>query len=104
MNAANGEHRKHTGVFLDVPGEKRTTHANVFCQGWIPSGKAFMVVHISLEEVGGDKANCVTEAVYWSAETKAEHEKEGLYTNRNKAADRVEVLAKSLADNNLKPG
>ena len=86
------------GVFLDVLHEKRIVHTNVFCQGWIPSGQAFMVVHISLDEVEGNRAHYVADAMYWNAETKAEHEKKGLYTNWNKAADQMEDLAKSLMD------
>lgn len=98
MNGPNGERHEYMGVFLDVLHEKRIVHTNVFCQGWIPSGQAFMVVHISLDEVEGNRAHYVADAMYWNAETKAEHEKKGLYTNWNKAADQMEDLAKSLMD------
>lgn len=100
MNGPNGERPEYTGVFLDVLREKRIVHTNVFRQGWMPSGQAFMVVHINLEEAEGNKTHYVVEAMYWNAETKEEHEKKGLYTNWNKASDQMEALAKSLTDSN----
>ena len=96
MNGPNGERHQYTGVFLDVLHERRLVHTNVFRRGWIPSGQAFMVVHISLAETEGNKTHYVANAMYWNADTKVEHEKKGLYTNWGKSADQMEVLAKSL--------
>lgn len=98
MNGSNGERYEYTGVFLDILREKRIVHTNVFRHGWIPSGHAFMVVHINLAEIEGNKTHYVAESMYWNAQTKAEHEKKGLYANWNKAADQLEALARSLTD------
>lgn len=98
----NGEQHEHTRVFLDVLREKRIMHTNVFHQDWISSGQMLMFVHISPVEIGDNKKHYVADAMYWNAKAGAEHERKRLFTNRDGPADRMETLARSLADNNSK--
>ena len=102
MDGPNSKRYKYTGVFLDVLRGKRIVHTNAFLQGWISSGQTLMVVHISPVEIERNKKHYVADAMYWNTKAKTEHEKKGLFANRDGPADQMEALAKSLTDNNSK--
>lgn len=71
--------------------------SDAFVPGWKPSGKPFMVAHVTLEDAGDGRTKYTAVAQHWTAEAKAEHEAMGFHEGWGMAADQLEELARRVA-------
>ena len=96
MRGPNGEAFPNNGVYLEVIPFQRLVFTDAFTSAWQPSGKAFMVGEINLQDAPGGGTLYTAVARHWNAEDRAEHEKMGFHLGWNIAADQLEALAKTL--------
>jgi uncharacterized protein YndB with AHSA1/START domain len=96
MNGPQGEKFPNQGVYLLVEEGKRLVFTDAFTSAWVPSGKAFMVGDIQLSDAPGGGTLYRASARHWSEEDRKAHEAMGFHEGWGKAADQLEVLAKSI--------
>ncbi|MEZ6004867.1 MAG: SRPBCC family protein [Planctomycetota bacterium] len=96
MQSPEGELYPNAGVYLDVVPGRRLTFTDAFVEGWRPSGKAFMVGTIELEDAGPGKTRYRATVRHWSAEDCKQHEAMGFHAGWNAAADQLVEVAKTL--------
>jgi uncharacterized protein YndB with AHSA1/START domain len=100
MNGPNGEKFCNRGVYLQVDFGKRLVFTDAFTatdtSAWNPSGKAFMVCDIELQDAPSGGTLYRATAKHWSAEDCTSHEQMGFHEGWAKAADQLQALAKTL--------
>lgn len=96
MHGPEGEEFPTSGVFLEIEDGKKLVTTDAFLPGWMPSGRPFMVSHVSFEDAGQGRTHYVATALHWTAEAKAEHEAMGFHEGWGAACDQLEALAKTL--------
>ena len=96
MASPDGQEFPNAGVYLEiVPNEKIVT-TDAFTEGFIPSGKPFMVAQVTFEDAPGGKTRYVARAMHWNEETKQEHEQMGFHEGWGQTAKQLEALARSI--------
>ena len=65
-------------------------------RAWVPSGKAFMVAEITLDDTPEGHTRYVARALHWSAADRETHERMGFHQGWAIAADQLEALARSI--------
>lgn len=91
-----GEEFPNDGVYLEVVSEKRLVFTDAYRDAWTPSFKPFMTADVTFtEEEGGSRYTA--RVLHWTAEDKAQHEQMGFHQGWGKAADQLDVLARSLS-------
>lgn len=96
MNGPDGERFEEVGVVLQVEPMRRLKTTDAFRPGWIPSGRAFMVAEVLLEDAGDGRTRYTASAMHWDEEARKEHEQMGFHEGWGMAADQLEALAGSL--------
>ena len=96
MRGPNGEAFANDGVYLEVVHGERLVTTDAFSQAWQPSGKAFMVVDITMADAPGGGTLYKAIARHWNAEDHQSHIEMGFHQGWGKAADQLEALAKTL--------
>lgn len=96
MNGPDGERFEEMGVVLEVEPMRRLKTTDAFRPGWIPSGRAFMVAEVLMEDAGDGRTRYTANAMHWDEEALREHERMGFHEGWGMAADQLEVLAGSL--------
>lgn len=96
MQGPEGQQMPVSGVYLDVVPGRRLVFTDAFEQAWIPSGKAFMVGDIALDDTLEGHTRYLARALHWSAADRETHEKMGFHEGWGIAADQLEKLAQSL--------
>jgi uncharacterized protein YndB with AHSA1/START domain len=97
INGPDGERFENPGVFLAIEPQRRLVLTDAFLPGWVPSDRAFMVADVAMTDAAEGKTHYVARAMHWSEEALREHEQMGFHHGWGKAADQLEILAKSLA-------
>jgi uncharacterized protein YndB with AHSA1/START domain len=96
MNGPDGERVENPGVLLEVVDQERLVFTDAFQTGWTPSGQPFMVADVRFEDAGSGTTRYEARAMHWNEEVREQHEEMGFHEGWGKAADQLEVLAKSL--------
>lgn len=96
MQGPDGQQVPVAGVYLDVVPGRRLVFTDAFEQAWIPSGKAFMVGDITLDDTPEGHTKYTARALHWNAADREAHEKMGFHKGWGAAADQLESLAQSL--------
>jgi uncharacterized protein YndB with AHSA1/START domain len=96
MQGPEGQQVPLPGVYLEVVPGRRLVMTDAFERAWVPSGKAFMVADITLEDTPAGDTHCVSRALHWSVADREAHEKMGFHAGWGAAADQLEALARSL--------
>ncbi len=96
MNGPDGERFEEMGVVLEVEPMRRLKTTDAFLPGCIPSGRAFMVAEVLLEDAGDGRTRYTASAMHWDEEARKEHEQMGFHEGWGMAADQLEALAGSL--------
>lgn len=96
MHGPEGEEMPTSGVFLDLVEGRKLIFTDAFAPGWLPAGRPFMAAEVSFDDAGGGRTRYVARARHWSDEARKEHEAMGFHDGWGKAADQLEMLAKSL--------
>ena len=96
MQGPQGEQVPVAGVYLEVVPGRRLVSTDAFDRAWVPSGKAFMVAEITLDDTPEGHTRYVARALHWSAADRETHEKMGFHQGWAIAADQLEALARSI--------
>lgn len=96
MRDPDGKDYPNEGVFLEIVPNRRIVTTDAFTEGWIPSGKPFMVAQTTFEELPGGRTKYTARAMHWNAESKAEHEKMGFHEGWGQTADQLAELLKTF--------
>ncbi|GAA5179594.1 SRPBCC family protein [Niveibacterium umoris] len=95
MRSPEGEDFPNRGVYLEVVPNRRLVFTDAFTEAWLPSGKAFMVVTISFEDLGGQTRYTAT-VRHWTEADRAQHEAMGFHAGWGKATDQLAELVATL--------
>jgi uncharacterized protein YndB with AHSA1/START domain len=95
MHGPNGEVVVNHGVVLDAAAPERLIFTDAFSRAWEPSGKAFMVVHLSFLPHGAG-TRYIVRIKHWSAQDRKTHEEMGFAIGWGIATDQLEALAATL--------
>jgi uncharacterized protein YndB with AHSA1/START domain len=96
MQGPQGEQVPSAGVYLEVVPGRRLVFTDAFESAWVPSGKAFMVGEITLDDTSEGHTSYTARALHWSAEDRETHEKMGFHQGWAIATDQLEALARSI--------
>jgi len=96
MEGPNGEQAPHPGVYLEVIPGRKLVMTDAFDEAWLPSGKAFMVAEINLDDAGGGRTHYRAVARHWSEEDRQTHEQMGFHEGWAAAAQQLEDLARTI--------
>lgn len=96
MKSPEGQEFPNPGVFLEIVPNQKIVMTDAFTEGFIPTGKPFMVAHVSFEDTPGGKTKYVARAMHWNEETKQEHEKMGFHQGWGQCAKQLEDLARTI--------
>lgn len=96
MQGPNGEVVPNPGVYLAVEPGRRLVFTDAFTSAWVPSGKAFMVGEVLLEDAPGGGTLYTARALHWSEADRQQHEDMGFHQGWGVATDQLEALARTL--------
>lgn len=96
MADPEGNEYPNTGVFLEIVPNRKIVTTDAFTEGWVPSGKPFMVAETTFEPMPGGKTRYTARAMHWNAESKAEHETMGFHEGWGATADQLAELLKTF--------
>jgi uncharacterized protein YndB with AHSA1/START domain len=83
-------------VYLEIVHGQRLVTTDAFNHAWQPSGKAFMVVEITMADAPGGGTLYKTIARHWNAGDRQSHTEMGFQQGWGIAAYQLEALAKTL--------
>ena len=96
MQGPGGEQAPAPGVYLAVDQGRRLVFTDAFEKAWAPSGKAFMVGDITLEDTPEGYTRYTARSLHWTVADREEHERMGFHEGWGIAADQLERLAQSI--------
>lgn len=91
MRAPDGTEIPCHGVYLEVVPNKRLVFTDAFVNAWEPSGKPFMTVIVTFEDLGG-RTKYTAQVRHWSVEDRETHEKMGFHQGWGQCADQLAAL------------
>lgn len=91
MSDPQGNRFASHGVYLEVVPNERLVFTDAYTRAWEPSGKPFMTVVVTFEDVGG-KTRYTARARHWSVGDRQAHEKMGFHPGWDICADQLTAL------------
>jgi uncharacterized protein YndB with AHSA1/START domain len=96
MRGPDGQAFPNNGAYLEIIHGQRLVTTDAFNADWQPSGKAFMVVDITMADAPGGGTLYKAVARHWNAQDRQSHMEMGFHTGWGIAADQLDALAKTL--------
>ncbi len=96
MQGPEGQEVPNPGLFLEIVPERRMVFTDAFVRAWEPSGKAFMLADLTMEDEDGGTRYRV-KVRHWTPEDRAAHEAMGFHVGWGIATDQLEALAATLS-------
>jgi uncharacterized protein YndB with AHSA1/START domain len=96
MRGPDGKEIPGRGVYLQVVKNERLVFTDAFTSAWEPSDKAFSVVTVTLEDLGGDRTQYTARVLHWSVADREAHEKMGFHAGWALCADQLAALVAKL--------
>jgi uncharacterized protein YndB with AHSA1/START domain len=95
MRSPDGDEFPSSGVYLEVVWNERLVFTDAYTSAWQPSGKPFMTVILTFEEVDG-KTRYTAVARHWTVEDRKQHEQMGFHEGWGQCADQLAALVARL--------
>ncbi|HEX3401555.1 MAG TPA: SRPBCC family protein [Acetobacteraceae bacterium] len=95
MRGPDGNEVPCAGVYLEVVPNERLVFTDAYTAAWEPSGKPFMTVILTFEDLGG-KTRYTARVRHWTVEDREAHEKMGFHEGWGRCADQLAALAAGL--------
>jgi uncharacterized protein YndB with AHSA1/START domain len=96
MRGPDGKDMPGRGVYLEVVKNERLVFTDAFTSAWEPSDKAFSVVTVTLEDLGGERTQYTARVLHWSVADREAHEKMGFHAGWTLCADQLAALVAKL--------
>jgi len=92
MRGPEGQEFPNHGVYLEVVKNERLVFTDAYTKAWEPSGKPFMTVVLTFEDLGSGRTRYGARIKHWTAADRETHEKMGFHEGWGKATDQLEAL------------
>lgn len=99
MRGPDGEDVPLHGQYLEVVPGRRVVTTDAFIGDWVPSEKPFMTAVVTFQDLGDGTTLYRAIARHWNEEDRKNHEAMGFHEGWGKAAEQLEELARSIAEN-----
>ncbi len=96
MRLPDGTEMRCPGVYLEVVPNQRIVATDAYTSAWTPSGKPFMTLDLTFEEIAPDKTFYTARVYHWSEADRLAHEKMGFHEGWGQCADQLAALAEKL--------
>jgi uncharacterized protein YndB with AHSA1/START domain len=96
MRGPDGQEMPNRGVYLEVVKDEKLVFTDAYTKAWEPSGKPFMTVIITFEDIGGGKTRYTARVRHWTVPDREAHEKMGFHEGWGQCADQLAALAATL--------
>jgi len=91
MRGPEGQEFPNKGVYLEVVPNERLVFTDAYTEGWEPSGKPFMTVVLTFEDVDG-RTKYTARVKHWSDADRAQHEQMGFHQGWAMCAEQLSAL------------
>lgn len=96
MKDPDGNEYPNKGVYLEVVENEKIVLTDAYTEAWVPSGKPFFTLVLTLEDEGDGKTRYIARARHWTAEDREAHEKMGFHEGWGQCAEQLEAVAAKL--------
>ena len=96
MRSPEGQDMPCPGVYLEVVPNERIVATDAYAKAWEPSGKPFMTMILTFEDLGGGKSRYTARVRHWTVEDRETHEKMGFHEGWGLCTDQLAALAKTI--------
>jgi uncharacterized protein YndB with AHSA1/START domain len=96
MRGPDGQEMPNRGVYLEVVKDEKLVFTDAYTKAWEPSGKPFMTVIITFEDVVVSKTRYTARVRHWTAADRETHEKMGFHQGWGQCADQLAALVATL--------
>jgi uncharacterized protein YndB with AHSA1/START domain len=96
MRGPDGQEMPNRGVYLEVVKDEKLVFTDAYTKAWEPSGKPFMSVIITFEDVVGGKTRYTARVRHWTVADREAHEKMGFHQGWGQCADQLAALVATL--------
>ncbi|UUP16045.1 SRPBCC family protein [Nitratireductor thuwali] len=96
MKDPDGNEYPNKGVYLEVVENEKIVLTDAYTEAWVPSGKPFFTLVLTLEDEGDGKTRYIARARHWTAEDREAHEKMGFHEGWGQCAGQLEAVAAKL--------
>jgi uncharacterized protein YndB with AHSA1/START domain len=98
MRSPEGNEFPCPGVYLEVVENERIVFTDAYTKDWEPSGKPFMTVTLTFQDLGNGQTKYTAKASHWSVEDREAHEKMGFHGGWALCAEQLAELVEGQAD------
>jgi len=96
MRSPDGQELPNPGVYLEVVPNTRLVLTDAYTSAWEPSGKPFLTIVLTFEDLGNGSTQYTARALHWTAADCQAHEKMGFHAGWGIATDQLAALAATL--------
>ncbi len=96
MRGPDGKELPNPGVYLEVVPNERIVSTDAYTRAWAPSGKPFMTLILTFEDLGGGRTRYTARARHWNEADRQAHEKMGFHEGWGQCTDQLAELAARL--------
>lgn len=96
MKGPDGTEMPNRGVYLAVEPDRRLVFTDAYTAAWQPSGKPFMTVELTFEDLGTGGTRYTAKVRHWTEADREAHEKMGFHQGWGIATDQLAALAATL--------
>ncbi len=96
MRSPEGQDMPCPGVYLEVVRNEKLVFTDAYTKAWEPSGKPFMTVILTFEDLGGGKTKYTACVRHWTVADREAHEKMGFHGGWGLCTDQLTALASKL--------
>ena len=80
------------GVYLEVVPNERLAFTDAYTEAWEPSGKPFMTVVLTFDDLGGGRTKYTAVCKHWNDADRAAHEQMGFHQGWAIVAEQLAAL------------
>lgn len=96
MRGPDGQEFANPAVYLELVPNERIVATDAYTRAWEPSGKPFMTVILSFEDLGGGHTRYTACARHWTEADRESHEKMGFHEGWGLCTTQLAELAATL--------
>ena len=79
MRSPEGQEFPNKGIYLEVVPNERIVVTDAYTEAWEPSGKPFMTLVLTFDDLGGGRTRYTAVCKHWNDADRAQHEQMGFH-------------------------